>query len=216
MKTPENMSNSLFELIQSDKAINDFDNEEVRLIQEEIGSIDAFDNLRNLSMRISREMKSESEDLKLNPNIFLNLKAEIGNNEKKSSYGKMINYKIPAYQAVAACIALFFIFSIFVKQKSVEIIKDKIEYITKTEYQIIRDTIIQTPIAKKDIQINEKSGIFASVGESIDSIAEIASPEISNNKGIKNLELLDSQRKGVSISDDTMAMKCAFTTSSRN
>jgi hypothetical protein len=217
MKNNEKNIEKIYDLLQA-KNSKELNIEEIKIVKDEINSLNEYDNLKLVS-NASYQYLNKEESLIPEPQVFKSLKYEIN---RKSKTRNIITYKIPAYQAVAACLAIF-IFSILLFKSGTNIEqKEKIKYITIEK--IIIDTIKITENAIPQIAINNAVNMLESKTHVIRNmvhkkmINENSEETESQNMfvGFRNLKHLENQKRGVSIADDSILRKFRFTVLSRN
>jgi hypothetical protein len=218
MKNNNKNIEKIFDMLQM-KNSAELNIEEVEIVKVELDSLNEFENMKLVS-NASRQYLSNHESIIPDPQVLKSLKHEIKRNKSKKR--NILTFSIPAYQAVAACVAIFmFSWMIFKSGNKIEP-KEQIKYVTVEK--IIIDTIKIAENAVPKIALKNAVNLLGSntgiIKKTVNKIMKSDKPE--NNEpqnmfvGFRNLKHLDNQKRGINIADDSILRKFRFTILSRN
>ena len=218
MKNNNENIDKIFDLLQT-KNYSELNIEDKKIVNKEFNSLKEYENMKHVS-DASYKFLNNHEAIIPDPHILKSLKYEI--NRKKSKNRNIFTFTIPAYQAVAACFAIFMFSWMIFKPANNKEVKEQIKYVTVQK--IIIDTIKIAENTVPQIALNNSVNLLESkthiIRKAVNQVLKKdKSEEIEPQnmyEGIRNLKHLENQKRGINIADDSILRKFRFTILSRN
>lgn len=209
------MKNSdIIESLLERESLCELNDNEQNIVIREFGSLDNFESARKVHFQIKSEFNQDaipepSSAVKDSLDAILHAR-------NSASRVRVWQKRMPIYQTVAACLAVVAITFAIKPQPEVQF---RTKELTQTKFidRIIKDTvrIVQTKFVKiipDEISVNTSEQDFADNSGDTSSGNSLSIGYARNQfVGLDNLKLIENQRKGISLAEDTMLMNIRIT-----
>ena len=204
----------IIEALLERESLSELSDAEFHAVIQEFGSVDNFESARKAHNMIKSGFGQEvlpepSQAVKESLDAILHTRNSV-------NQVRVWQKRMPIYQAFAACLAIVAITFSIKPQPDVQYMTQQ-HIQTKFIDRIIRDTvkIVQTRfmrIVPDEILAKPTAQSIASNNVDTSSDNSIAISSVRNQfVGLDNLKLIENQRKGISLAEDTMLMNIRIT-----
>jgi hypothetical protein len=212
----------LFDLLDK-KEFEELNPDEREFVLANLGTKEKFDSLKKTGIISRKSFVNERNSLIPPLNDFSALNDEINTSKEKPIIYRIINFKIPAYQTAAAVILVISAFLLFNKQETQISYVDRVKYVevpsqlAESSSKEIKNSPDKVIIDKPKVKLINKNTISSGPkNKEIEKKKEtINIPQNNRYVGLANLKHLETQKKGVSISEDPSMLRFLFTEGGR-